>query len=383
MSARRLLYSCPETASCQIEGVTPRATPLRPPGLAAHATPPEAGADRRHEEIARSARPDFKRDRDRLFHSHAFLQLDRKSELFLAPDGGATPSRLLYATRTASTARALAEILRLNEDVAEAAVLARALGLPPFGRAGSEALRAAMAAHGGFDPAAQSLRIVDALEAKYPEFNGLNLSRPVRDSLRPPGGSPALESGVAAWAVRVTTLCLDLEGGLEARFLTEEALGETALWREVAEPVDRDYARLEAARRRGYILRNLLSLLVDRIAAHSVATSMPAGTPAIGLDEKTAAALGGLEALVTRAVRHAAPLEDLYRERAACVAELFAIYVHRPHLLGEAHLVRMKKEGVHRAAADFLAHCGDGELLRLRREIVGERRREPEQPMLL
>jgi len=356
-----------------------RAAHSRSTGLSAHATPPEAGADRRHEEIARSARPDFKRDRDRLFHSHAFLQLDRKSELFLAPHGEAAPSRLLYATRTASTARALAEILRLNEDVAEAAVLARALGLPPFGRAGIEALRAAMAGHGGFDPAAQSLRIVDELEAKYPEFNGLNLSRPVRDSLRPPGGSPALESGVAAWAVRITTLCLDLEGGLDARFLTEEPLGGTALWREVAGPVDRDYARLEAARRRGYILRNLLSLLVDRVAAHSAA----AAAPLVGLDEKTEAALGALEEVVTRAVRHAAPLEDLYRERTACVAELFAVYIHRPHLLGEAHLVRMKKEGVHRAAADFLAHCGDRELLRLRREIVGERRREPEQPMLL
>ncbi len=147
--------------------VSHRPDSSRKGGLAAHAVPQGGAAEaRRHEEISRSSRPDFKRDRDRLIHARAFLFLDRKSELFLDAEGEAAPSRLLYAVEAASSARIVAELLHLNEEVTEAAVVARALGQPAFGRAGPEALSRLMAGHGGFDPVAQGLRDADDLEAK-------------------------------------------------------------------------------------------------------------------------------------------------------------------------------------------------------------------------
>ena len=355
------------------------------PGLSAHATPHDGeAAERRHDEIVRSSRAGFRRDRDRIFNSRAFLMLDQKTELYTEPTGGQSPSRLLYAMRAAATARTLAELLHLNVDVTETAVLAQRLGLPPFGRAGTETLAALMASHGGFDPISQSLRIVDELEAKYPEFNGLNLSHAVRESLRPATKqSLSLETQGGAWAARIATLCLDVELGLEAGLIDEARLSDFPLWREIAEPTDRHYPKLEPIRRRHYHFRNLLSMLVDRVVEHSHSA---VGKPSIGLNPRFEAGFETFERWVAAETRRN-PFDALYRDRAACLEELFAILVHRPHLLGESALVRLKKEGVHRAVADFLAQRGDRELLRLRREVVGEREipagRAAEQSLLL
>jgi hypothetical protein len=52
---------------------------------------------------------------------------------------------------------------------------------------------------GGFGRRRQSLRVVEQLEIKYPEFNGLNLTHEVREGLDPlpqPDTQPALESQV-------------------------------------------------------------------------------------------------------------------------------------------------------------------------------------------
>ena len=80
-----------------------------------------------------------------------------------------------HARSRADRARAGAA-LRLDEDLAEALALAHDLGHPPFGHAGERALDACLAAFGGFDHNAQTLRVVTALERRYPSFDGLNLT---------------------------------------------------------------------------------------------------------------------------------------------------------------------------------------------------------------
>ena len=85
-------------------------------------------------------------------------------------------TRLTHTLEVAQIARALARALGLDEDLAEALALAHDLGHPPFGHAGERALDAAMADFGGFDHNAQSLRVVTALERRYPRFDGLNLT---------------------------------------------------------------------------------------------------------------------------------------------------------------------------------------------------------------
>src|SRR5690606_11373376 len=108
----------------------------------------------------------------------------------------------------AQITRTIARSLRLNADLAEAVALAHDLGHTPFGHAGERVLDELMAPHGGFEHNAQSLRIVDVLEERYPDFRGLNLTWEVREGIvkhTPPydkplaaafasGRAPALEA---------------------------------------------------------------------------------------------------------------------------------------------------------------------------------------------
>jgi dGTPase len=102
--------------------------------------------------------------------------------------------------------------LALNEDLAEALALAHDLGHPPFGHAGEEALAAAMEPYGGFDHNGQTLRVVTHLEARYAEFDGLNLTWETLEGVVKHNG-PLLGQGheQLAWAVADYNARHDLE----------------------------------------------------------------------------------------------------------------------------------------------------------------------------
>jgi dGTPase len=121
-------------------------------------------------------RTPFQRDRDRIVHASAFRRLTYKTQVFVCHEGDHYRSRLTHSLEVAQIARAIARMLALDEDLAEALALAHDLGHPPFGHAGERALAAAMAGFGGFDHNAQSLRVVTRLERKYMGFDGLNLT---------------------------------------------------------------------------------------------------------------------------------------------------------------------------------------------------------------
>lgn len=153
------------------------ATPLRPGRpVAPYACSPAISRGRLHPEAACPNRTPFQRDRDRIIHSSAFRRLTYKTQVFIYHEGDHYRTRLTHSLEVAQIARTIARTLGLDEDLAEAIALAHDLGHTPFGHAGEEALNEAMAAHGGFDHNAQSLRIVTALERRYAAFDGLNLT---------------------------------------------------------------------------------------------------------------------------------------------------------------------------------------------------------------
>ncbi|MGL4437614.1 MAG: dGTP triphosphohydrolase, partial [Giesbergeria sp.] len=152
-------------------------------GLAPYACDPQQSRGRRYPEEPAPTRTPYQRDRDRIVHSTAFRRLVYKTQVFLNHEGDLFRTRLTHSIEVAQLGRSIARSLRLNEDLVEAICLAHDLGHTPFGHAGQDQLHACMAEHGGFEHNLQSLRVVDRLERRYPQFDGLNLCFETREGI--------------------------------------------------------------------------------------------------------------------------------------------------------------------------------------------------------
>jgi dGTPase len=128
-------------------------------------------------------RNDFQRDRDRIIHSTAFRRLKHKTQVFVNTSGDHFRTRITHSLEVSQIARTLTKFFNLNEDLSETLSLAHDLGHTPFGHAGEEALNQCMKKFGGFDHNIQTLRIVNILENRYYDFNGLNLTFETLDGL--------------------------------------------------------------------------------------------------------------------------------------------------------------------------------------------------------
>ncbi|MGB5398187.1 MAG: deoxyguanosinetriphosphate triphosphohydrolase [Gammaproteobacteria bacterium] len=138
---------------------------------------------RLHDEESPTYRNNYQRDRDRIIHSAAFRRLEYKTQVFVNHEGDLFRTRLTHSLEVAQITRSIARELGLHEDLAEAIALSHDLGHTPFGHAGQSALNHCMRDHGGFEHNLQSLRVVDQLEQKYADFDGLNLTFETREGI--------------------------------------------------------------------------------------------------------------------------------------------------------------------------------------------------------
>src|SRR5262245_5722112 len=123
-------------------------------------------------------RPAFQHDRDRIIHSKAFRRLKHKTQVFFAPAGDHYRTRVTDSLGVSQTARTIAKVLQLHEELTESIALGHDLGHTPFGHAGERVLDSLVP--GGFRHYEQSLRVVDVLEN---DGRGLNLTWEVRDGI--------------------------------------------------------------------------------------------------------------------------------------------------------------------------------------------------------
>ena len=212
--------------------------------LAPYAMPSRASRGRRHPEDEHPFRMVFQRDRDRIIHSTAFRRLEYKTQVFVNHEGDYYRTRLTHTMEAAQVTRTLARTLGLNEDLAEAVALAHDLGHTPFGHAGERTLDRLMQPFGGFEHNAQSLRIVEVLEERYPRFRGLNLSWEVREGIvkhstrydRPQVAeydaslAPCLEAQIVDFADEIAYTAHDVDDGLESGMLDPDGLATVPLW---------------------------------------------------------------------------------------------------------------------------------------------------------
>ena len=237
---------------------------------------------RTHPEPEHPYRTAYQRDRDRVIHCKAFRRLEYKTQVFLNHEGDHYRTRLTHTLEVAQISRTIARALGLNEDLTEAIALAHDVGHTPFGHSGEEALREAMADHGGFEHNRHGLRVVDVLEVQYAQYRGLNLTHEVRESIAKhttPWDSPTgegLQAGPAlleAQAVEVADSIAydshDLDDGLAADILSEEGLAQVRPWAEATRSVLEGNGSLSAEQRRRATIRFLINRFVTDLIESS------------------------------------------------------------------------------------------------------------------
>jgi dGTPase len=244
--------------------------------LAPYAMPSGESRGRRHPEDQHPIRTCFQRDRDRIIHSTAFRRLEYKTQVFVNHEGDYYRTRLTHTMEAAQITRTMARVLGLNEDLAEAVALAHDLGHTPFGHAGERTLNGLMAAYGGFEHNAQSLRIVDLLEERYPAFRGLNLSWEVREGIvkhstrydRPQVAefdaalAPCLEAQIVDFADEVAYTAHDVDDGLKSGMLDPDELATVTLWRAALDEARRVGAKASVTVQRYQAVRRLIDWMV-------------------------------------------------------------------------------------------------------------------------
>ncbi|WP_088178150.1 deoxyguanosinetriphosphate triphosphohydrolase [Methylotenera sp. G11] len=255
--------------------------------LAPYAANPEQSIGRVYDEQPSSTRNAFQRDRDRIIHSTAFRRLEYKTQVFVNHEGDLFRTRLTHSIEVAQLARGIARTLRLHEDLTEAIALAHDLGHTPFGHAGQDALNDCMRDYGGFEHNMQSLRVVEQLELRYAEFDGLNLTFEVREGIlkhcsiknaRQLGDvgrrfidktSPSLEAQLTNHADEIAYNNHDIDDGLRSGLITVDQLSKVDLFACKLSEVKALYPRLEQKRLVNETVRRMINTLVVDLCEQS------------------------------------------------------------------------------------------------------------------
>lgn len=268
--------------------------------LASYASHSNESLGRLYPTSISATRSEFQRDRDRIIHSNAFRRLKHKTQVFLHHEGNHFRTRLTHTLEVSQIARSIARALNLNEDLAECLALAHDLGHTPFGHAGERVLNEKMNSHQGFDHNVQAMRVVTALENRYAEHDGLNLTwetlegiikhnGPLTNNFGAPVGRyekaglpfgldviPAasdlrydsfasLEAQAAAVADDVAYNAHDIDDALRAGLLSLDQLREVALVGEIVREVQERYPNVNADRQSHETIRRLITRTIEDV----------------------------------------------------------------------------------------------------------------------
>jgi dGTPase len=260
-----------------------------------------------------------------------------------------------------------------------------------------------MKPYGGFEHNLQSLRVVDQLEQRYPDFDGLNLCFETRegilkhcsrrnaeliDAAEPGGiaarflhgGQPSLEAQLCNLADEVAYNAHDVDDGVRSGLIELEQLLEVDLVREHWRAALDAHPQLAGKRLLFETIRRMLSAQVyDIIDATrtALAEAAPVDSDAVrGIDRPLLRFSPGMRAkstalkrfLFANLYRH--PQVQSTRARAEEVLrDLFAVYVGDVTQLPPDHAERPDRE---RACADYIAGMTDRFAIREHQRLTGK-----------
>ncbi len=340
---------------------------------------------RKHPETEDTIRTAFQRDRDRIIHSAAFRRLEYKTQVFVNHEGDHYRTRLTHTIEVSQIARSISRALRLNEDLTEAIVLAHDLGHTPFGHAGQQALNSCLHDYGGFEHNLQSLRVVDHLEKRYPEFNGLNLSYEVREgvckhssaydtTLPPvefsPGKEPSLEGQIVDLADEIAYSNHDIDDGLRSGLITLKQLEGVTLWEEAIQKVRKNYTSLDddALKHRG--ISTIISFLTRDLTFHSWENIEKAqltsvddvrnfGGRMITFSEKMREKNEELKKFLYNNMYCHYRVIRMEEKAKRIIVDLYDAYRTRPEQLPPRFYAKKNSEGLERVICDYIAGMTD------------------------
>ncbi len=362
---------------------------------AAYAALEEHSRGRRHPEPKPAYRSEYQRDRDRIVHSTAFRRLVYKTQVFVNHEGDLYRTRLTHSLEVAQIARTIARALGLNEVLSEAICLAHDLGHTPFGHAGQDALNECMKDFGGFEHNLQSLRVVDELEERYADFNGLNLTFECREGILKHCShnnaillgelgerfinrrQPGLEAQLANFADEIAYNNHDVEDGIRAGLITVDELLAVPLFRQYHAQVQAKYPTLAGRRQVYEILRRMINHLVTDLIDSSAARLDESGVtsiaevrahpgPLIGFSDGTRELNHALKTFLRERVYKHYKVRRMTAKAQRVMRELFDAFLADPALMPDEHeATGARLESVRgpagraRAVADYIAGMTD------------------------
>lgn len=363
--------------------------------LASYAVHQRLSEGRKFPESACKTRTEFQRDRDRIIHSTAFRRLEYKTQVFINHEGDLYRTRLTHSLEVAQIARSIARALHLNEDLTEAIALAHDLGHTAFGHAGQDALHGCMKNYGGFEHNFQSLRVVDHLEEKYPDFDGLNLMFETREGIlkhcslknaRAMGKigqrfitrtQPSLEAQLTNIADEIAYNNHDVDDGLRSGLITIKQLQEIDLFNMHYLHVDKRFPQLSSKRKSQETIRRIINQLVSDLIDNTLANIHQSGIeiiddvrskskPLVAFSRPLRAQIAELKSFLRANLYQHQQVNKMSEHANQVIARLFAGFFNNPGLLPDEHREKalMKKnlagiEAFARVISDYIAGMTD------------------------
>jgi len=353
--------------------------------LAPYATRSSSSKGRVYKEPEHTYRSAYQRDRERIIHCTAFRRLEYKTQVFVNHEGDYYRTRLTHTLEVAQIARSIARALKVNEDLVEAIALAHDLGHTPFGHSGEDELAEIMKDHGGFNHNLHGLRVVDYLEKRYPEFDGLNLTWEVREGIIKhstpydksenipefnPHEMPTLETQIVDVADEIAYDSHDLDDGITSELLHEADLMKVKLWAEVERLIEVKHGRLNRQLKRFQMIREIINLQVtdlietslnnlniNNIQTVSAVKSFPSKlvcfNPALNANREELR-----QFLYEKLYQHYRVIRMASKAR-RFIKELFDAYITNPRQLPPDYQELIQKEGPYRVVCDYVAGMTD------------------------
>ena len=354
--------------------------------LAPYAMNSSLSRGRAYSEEEHPYRSMYQRDRERILHTTAFRRLEYKTQVFVNYEGDYYRTRLTHTLEVAQIARTIARALSLNEDLVEAISLAHDLGHTPFGHSGEEILNELMKGYGGFDHNMQSLRVIDVLEKRYPEFPGLNLTFEVREGIarhsssfdNPPKTEefnlkqfPTLEAQVVDVADEIAYFSHDLYDVLTSRILSEPLLAKLKIWKALKFDTSNLRHPMETEQRRYQAIRALINSLatdligesekrIKEFSINSVEKARKCDVKIIDFSQSLNRQKIALRDFLLKNFYKHYRVMRMANKAKRFIVKLFEIYLSEPRLLPSSYYERAKDKSIRRAIiCDYIAGMTD------------------------